>query len=285
MFPIVKKEDLSPGISLFEIASPDVARARHPGQFVILRVDEFGERVPLTVADADASRGTITIICQGIGKTTKKLNSLKTGDSILDVVGPLGNPTHIEKFGTVVCIGGGVGVAEAYPLARALKEAGNHVISIMGFRSKGLLFLEKELRSASDELFVTTDDGTYGEKGLVTDRLGKLLANGRGVNFVLAIGPTPMMRAVCEATRPSGITTMVSLNPIMLDGTGMCGACRVTVGGKTKFACVDGPEFDGHQVDFTELAKRQAAYRDKEKESLEAWIHEEGACHAVRRRA
>ncbi len=289
MHTIVDKKDLAPGIALLEVEAPEVARTRKPGQFIIFRIDEYGERIPLTIADADPSRGTITIICQGIGKSTRQLISMKKGDALIDIVGPLGNPTPLHKVGTTVCIGGGVGVAEALPLAKALKGAGNHVISIMGFRSKDLIFLEPELRAASDELFVTTDDGTYGEKGLVTDRLKKILGNGGAVGFVLAIGPTPMMRAVCEMTRPSGIKTMVSLNPIMLDGTGMCGACRVTVGGVTKFACVDGPEFDGHQVDFAELSRRQGAYRSQEKASMEKWAsHMDGGgcgCSTSRPRA
>jgi len=268
---ILEKRELVPGISLFVLEAPDVSKKRKPGQFVILRIDEAGERIPLTIADADPSKGTITVICQGVGKSTRHLNSLNKGDAILDLVGPLGTPTHVEKFGTAVCIGGGVGVAEAFPLASALKEAGNHVISIMGFRNKDLIFLEDELKTASNELFVTTDDGTYGEKGLVTDKLKKLLESGRTINFVLAVGPTPMMRAVSEMTRPYSIKTMVSMNPIMLDGTGMCGSCRVTVGGKTRFACVDGPEFDGHLIDFDEISKRQTAYRDQEKASLERW--------------
>ena len=265
---IIEARWLAPDVKLFRIAAPRIARKQKPGQFVILRVHENGERIPLTIAASDPKDGSITIIVQGIGKTTKRLNTLNAGDMILDVVGPLGKPSHIEKFGTCVVIGGGVGTAIAYPTAKALHEAGNHVIAIIGGRSKPLVILENEAREVSDELFITTDDGSYGEKGLVIDPLKKMIADGRKVDFVLAIGPIPMMRAVAEVTRPLGIKTVVSLNPIMVDGTGMCGGCRVLVDGKSQFACVDGPEFDAHQVDFNGLTKRNALYRDMEKQSL-----------------
>ncbi len=267
-FKIVEVRFLAPDVKLFRILAPRIARKQQPGQFVILRVHENGERIPLTIAESNPTDGTVTIIVQGIGKTTKHLNTLNAGDTILDVVGPLGKASHIEKFGTCVVIGGGVGTAIAYPTAKALHQAGNHVIAIIGGRTKQLVILENEAREVSDELFITTDDGSYGTKGLVIDPLKKMIADGRKIDLVLAIGPIPMMRAVAEVTRPLGIKTVVSLNPIMVDGTGMCGGCRVHVGGKSQFACVDGPEFDAHQVDFAGLTKRNALYRDMEKHSL-----------------
>lgn len=277
MFEIVERKVLSPVVTLFKIKAPQIAKKRKPGQFIVFQIDETGERVPLTIADTSAEDGTITIICQALGKSTTKLNSLKMGDTILNLAGPLGTPSHIENFGTAVCIGGGVGIAVAYPLAKALKEQGNNVISIMGFRSRELLFMEEELKATSNELHVTTDDGTYARKGLVTDVLKEILEKGTKVNFVLAVGPVPMMKAVCNITKSYKIKTMVSLNPIMVDGTGMCGACRVTIDGKTKFVCVDGPEFDGQHIDFDELMKRQAFYKEHEKLSFERFKHE-GCC-------
>jgi ferredoxin--NADP+ reductase len=275
MFTIVEARFLGPNVKQFEIEAPRIARAQKPGQFIILRLHEHGERIPLTIKASDVKKGTITIVVQGIGKTTIQLNALKTGDGILDVVGPLGKPSHIDKFGTAVVIGGGVGTAIALPTARALREAGNHVVSILGARTKDLLILEDEVRAVSDEVFIMTDDGSYGEKGLVTLKLNELIAN-RGIDFVLAIGPIPMMRAVADTTRDKNIRTVVSLNSIMVDGTGMCGGCRVLVGNKSQFACVDGPEFDAHDVDFAVLAQRNAMYREQEKESLERY---RGACH------
>jgi ferredoxin--NADP+ reductase len=275
MFTIVEARFLGPNVKQFEIEAPRIARAQKAGQFIILRLHEHGERIPLTIKASDVKKGTITIVVQGIGKTTIQLNALKTGDAILDVVGPLGKPSHIDKFGTAVVIGGGVGTAIALPTARALREAGNHVVSILGARTKDLLILEDEVRAVSDEVFIMTDDGSYGEKGLVTLKLNELIAN-RGIDFVLAIGPIPMMRAVAETTRDKSIPTVVSLNSIMVDGTGMCGGCRVLVGNKSQFACVDGPEFDAHDVDFAVLAQRNAMYREQEKESLERY---RGACH------
>jgi len=272
-FSITEARFLAPDVKLFRIVAPRVARKQQPGQFVIVRVHEHGERIPLTIAESDAANGTITIIVQGIGKTTKLLNQLNAGDTIPDVVGPLGRPSEIRLFGTVVVIGGGVGTAIAYPTAKALRGAGNHVITILGARTKGLLILENEARAISDEVFVTTDDGSYGEKGLVTDKLKALIAGERKVDLVLAIGPIPMMRAVAETTRPLGIRTLVSLNPIMVDGTGMCGGCRVHVGGRSQFACVDGPEFDAHEVDFDGLAKRNAMYRESERQALERFVN------------
>jgi ferredoxin--NADP+ reductase len=268
-FKIVEARFLAPDVKSFRIAAPRIARKRQAGQFVIVRLHEHGERIPLTIADSDAASGTITLIVQGIGKTTKLLNMLEAGDAVRDVVGPLGKPSEVHKYGTVVVIGGGVGTAIAYPTAKALKQAGNHVISIVGARTKELVILEPEMRAISDETYITTDDGSYAEKGFVTDKLKALIAAGRKLDLVLAIGPIPMMRAVAEVTRPHGIKTVVSLNPIMVDGTGMCGGCRVLVDGRSQFACVDGPEFDAHRVDFDMLGKRNAAYRDAERAALQ----------------
>ncbi len=268
MFEIVEAQFLSSDVKRLVIRAPRVARRWEAGMFIILRPHEHGERIPLTVAGADTESGTITIIVQGIGKTTKLINSLEAGDCILDVVGPLGKASDVEQYGTVVVIGGGVGTAIAYPTAVAMKQAGNHVITIVGSRTKDLLILEDEVRATSDEAFIMTDDGSYGEKGFVTAKLQELIDAGKQIDFVLAIGPIPMMGAVAEVTRPHGIKTMVSLNPIMVDGTGMCGGCRVLVGGESKFACVDGPEFDAHEVDFRNLAQRNRLYKDREQESL-----------------
>ena len=265
MFPIIDKKVLAPTITRFEIKAPFVARKRRAGNFVMVRVEEGGERIPLTIADGNPAFGTITLIVQAIGGTTKLLCSKNTGDMLLDVVGPLGNPTPIEKHGVVACVGGGVGTAELYPIAKALKEAGNRVLTVIGARSRDLVILEKEMACCSDESFVTTDDGTYGRKGFVTDQLKDLLDAPGGVNAVYAIGPLPMMKAVANLTRSYGVETLVSLNTIMVDGTGMCGGCRVTVAGQMKFACVDGPEFDGHKVDFDELMMRNRTYVDLEK--------------------
>jgi len=268
-FRITEARFLAPEVKLFRIVAPRIARKRKPGQFVIVRVHAQGERVPLTIADADPASGTITLVVQGIGKTTKQLNAMNPGDRLADVVGPLGKPSEIKLFGTVVVIGGGVGTAIAYPTAKALTAAGNHVISIVGARTKDLVILESEMRAISSELHVTTDDGSYAEKGFVTDKLKALIAAGQKIDLVLAIGPIPMMRAVAETTRAPGIKTIVSLNPIMVDGTGMCGGCRVLVDGQSQFACVDGPEFDAHRVDFDTLTKRNAMYRDAERAALE----------------
>ena len=269
MFVIQEARDLATDIRLLRIAAPRIAEKRQAGQFVIVRVHEHGERIPLTIAAADPQAGTITIVVQGVGKTTKLLNMLNAGDAIRDVVGPLGEPSEIQQFGSVVVIGGGVGMAIAWPTAVALKEAGNHVTGILGAKTRDLLILKAEFDAASDELFVMTDDGSCGERGLVTDKLQELIAGGRRIDRVLAIGPIPMMQAVAEATRPQAIPTIVSLNPIMVDGTGMCGGCRVSVGGATRFACVDGPEFDAHQVDFTNLAQRNTFYRTQEQAALQ----------------
>jgi len=269
MFKIVDARFLAPDVKLFEVEAARVARKRKAGQFVIIRIYEEGERIPLTIADSDADAGTITIIVQGVGKTTRLLNRLEAGDTILDVVGPLGEPSDVREFGTVVVIGGGVGTAIAYPTAVAMKKAGNHVVSIVGSRTKELLILEEQMRATSDELFIMTDDGSYAQKGFVTQKLQELIDAGRQIDLVLAIGPIPMMKAVAEVTRPKEIKTVVSLNPIMVDGTGMCGGCRVLVGGQSKFACVDGPEFDAHEVDFDILMQRNSLYRDAERRSLD----------------
>ena len=267
---IVTKRVLNPTVSLMEVEAPNIARKALPGQFVMLRVDEKGERIPLTIADSDAVRGTVTIMYQRVGLTTEKLDQLGAGDCLLDLVGPLGRPTEVEGAKKVVVIGGGVGCAIAFPQAKALHSAGIPVDVIVGFRSKDLVFLEGEFRQACDNLYITTDDGTYGEKGFVSDKLTALMEAGAGYDLCIAIGPIPMMRAVANVTRPSGLKTIVSLNPIMVDGTGMCGCCRVRVGGQTKFACVDGPDFDGHEVDYDELIVRNSVYRAQEAAAKEA---------------
>lgn len=269
MHAITEKRVLAPTITLFIIEAPLIARKRKPGNFVMLRLQSTGERIPLTIADSDPARGTITIIVQAVGKTTKELCAMKAGDSILDVVGPLGNPTPIENHGAVACVGGGVGTAELYPIARALKERGNAVHTVIGARTHELIILEREMREISDGLYITTDDGSYARRGFVTDQLKDLLDGPFGIKAVYAIGPLPMMKAVSILTRPYGVATLVSLNTIMVDGTGMCGGCRVTIGGQMRFACVDGPEFDGHQVDFDELMMRNRTYLDLEKLSDE----------------
>jgi len=268
-YRILEKRTLGPGSNLFVIEAPHVARSARPGQFVILRAYEEGERIPLTLADTDKEKGTVSIIFQVVGKTTKYLSLLKVGDSISDLLGPLGNPTEIENFGTIAALGGGFGTAVLYPLLKALKEAGNYVITINGARNEKLLLLEDELKKLSDEYYVTTDDGSKGIKGFVTDLLKKFLEEGRRIDRVFAVGPVPMMKAASDLTRKYKIKTIVSLNPIMVDGTGMCGSCRVEIGGETKFACVDGPEFDAHKVNFDLLMKRLRMYEEEEKISLD----------------
>ncbi len=265
MFRILEARFLSPTVKYFRIDAPKIAEKRRPGQFVILRVTPDGERIPLTIADSDVQEGWVAIIVQSLGRTTRLLNALEAGDSVTDLVGPLGKPSHIAKVGTIVLIGGGVGTAIAYSTAVALKRAGNHVCAIIGGRTKELVILEREMRAVCNEVYPTTDDGSYGHHGLVTDKLLELLDAGRAVHHVLAIGPVPMMRAVARVTRPRGIRTTVSLNPIMVDGTGMCGGCRVRVGGETLFACVDGPEFDAHEVDFELLQLRNRSYTEFER--------------------
>jgi ferredoxin--NADP+ reductase len=268
---ILKKKELAPNIKLFELGAPLIAAKALPGQFVVLRINEEGERIPLTIADARKADGVLVIVFQEVGKSTFHLGTLQEGDEILDLIGPLGKPSEVEKFGTVVCVAGGVGTPEMYPLAKAMKEAGNQVVTIVGARSKNLLIMEDEMRSVSSELLITTDDGTYGRKGFVTDELKRLIDEGRKIDRVIAVGPVIMMKNVCTVTKPHKIPTIVSLNPIMLDATGMCGVCRCEVGGQTKFACVDGPEFDGHQVDFDLLMARLKNYLPEEKQSLEQW--------------
>lgn len=268
MFPIVEADFLAPEIKRFVVEAPRVARKRQAGQFVIVRVYAHGERVPLTIADGDPARGTVTLFVQGVGKTSKLMNRLGPGDALLDLVGPLGRPSEVGDFGTVVVIGGGVGAAIAYPTARALHDAGSRVVSVLGGRNRDLVILERELRSVSDELVVTTDDGSYGRKGLVVDPLTEMIAAGRPLGMVLAIGPIRMMQAVAEVTRPHKIRTVVSLNSLMVDGTGMCGGCRIVTAGGARFACVDGPEFDAHEVDFDVLAQRNRVYAGREAEEL-----------------
>lgn len=260
---ILTKRWLASKVALLEIEAPVTARKRRAGQFVILRVTETGERIPITIAGSDADRGSITIVVQEVGSTTSDLCALEAGDELMDLCGPLGQPTHLENWGRVVCVAGGVGAAVVLPIAAAAHAAGNRVDVVLGARSRDLVILEDEFRAACDTLHLTTDDGSYGEHGLVTAPLLRLIEAG-GIAQVIAAGPLPMMRAVCEATRPFAVPTVVSLNPVMVDGTGMCGGCRVTVNGQIKYACVDGPEFDGHGVDFDELRSRLAMYREAE---------------------
>ena len=271
MYKITIREGLVPSIHLFKIEAPAVAQKAQAGQFVVVRVDEKGERIPLTIADWDREEGSITIVFMEVGATTHKLAQLKAGDSIANLVGPLGLPTHMEKYGTVVCVGGGVGVAPIFPVARAFKEAGNKIISIIGARNKDLLFWEDRVRDVSDSLIVTTDDGSYARKGVVTEPLKELLEGDVRIDRVIAIGPAIMMKFCAQTTKPFSVPTIVSLNPIMVDGTGMCGCCRVEVGGETKFTCVDGPDFDGHQVDWDLLFARQRIYLDEEKRAMAQW--------------
>jgi len=276
LYKILLRQDLVPNIHLFKIEAPNVAKKAQPGQFVVIRIDEKGERIPLTIADWDEKEGSVTIVFMEAGTTTHRLALLKTGDSIANFVGPLGLPTHIEKFGTVVCVAGGFAIAVVLPIARAMREKGNKVISIMGARNKDLIFWEDELRRVSDQLIVTTDDGSYARKGLVTEPLKELLEGNEQIDRVIAIGPTMMMKFCAKTTEPFGVKTLVSLNPIMVDGTGMCGCCRVSVGGVTKFACVDGPDFDGHEIDWDLLFARQRIYLDEEKHSFEQWQSQHG---------
>ena len=267
MFNILKKEELSDQVTLFEIEAGEIARKAEPGNFFILRTHEQGERVPLTIADFDRSRGTITAVFQKVGKATNHLGTLNEGDFIRDVVGPLGNNSHIAYFGKVICVGGGVGIAPVYPIAKALREAGNNVTSIIGARSKPILFWEDKMRNVSDDLIITTDDGSYGTKALVTSPLEDILRREK-VDLVIAIGPAIMMKFVCKTTEKYGVKTIVSLNSIMIDGTGMCGGCRVDIAGETKYTCVDGPEFNGHDVNFDLLMSRLQGYIDEEKTAM-----------------
>ena len=269
MFKIIRREEMAEGtVVLNEIEAPRIARKARPGQFVILKANEEGERIPLTMAETDPEKGTLTIIYMVVGKSTALFKTLKVGDAYQDVIGPLGKATEIEKVGNVVCVGGGTGIAVLHPITRALKNVGNHVTAIIGSRNKDLLIMEDHMRRASHELLICTDDGSYGRKGFVTEALKDVLDKG-DTQLAVAIGPVPMMKFVCKLTAQYGVKTIVSLNPIMVDGTGMCGGCRVTVGGKTKFACVDGPEFDGHEVDYDELMLRLQAYCEDEKRCFE----------------
>ncbi|MGI6225435.1 MAG: sulfide/dihydroorotate dehydrogenase-like FAD/NAD-binding protein [Peptococcales bacterium] len=277
MFKIINQQEIGEKMGLLDVVAPKIARKAQAGQFVLIRISEKGERIPLTIADYDREKGTITLIFQEVGATTKKLGLLKTGDFLLDLVGPLGEPTEIENYGTIVCVGGGVGIAPIHPIARALKEAGNKVISIIGARTENLLFWQDKMKNVSDELLIATDDGSVGHKGFVTDLLKRLMEENE-INRVWAIGPMVMMKAVAQVTKPKNIKTIVSLNPIMVDGTGMCGACRVQIGNETKFACVDGPEFDAHLVDFDLAMRRLAYYKDAEKRALAQQECQGGGC-------
>lgn len=272
MYKILKADFIAPNVKSFIIEAPHIAKKRQAGQFIILRVHAKGERIPITIADSNAAEGWINIIVQGLGKTSAHLNTLEAGDHLQDLVGPLGQPTHIKNWGTLVCISGGVGTAEALPIAAAGKAAGNRVISIIGARHKDLLIAEEQMAQVADEVRISTDDGSAGRHGLVTDVLQDLIDEGVQPDMIVAIGPLPMMAAVSNQTKTINIPTMVSLNAIMVDGTGMCGACRATVGGKTVFVCVDGPEFDGHQVNFQELGMRQKMYKKQEAESHKCFL-------------
>jgi ferredoxin--NADP+ reductase len=272
MYEIVKAEKLNPDVTRLEIKAPHIAKRAKAGQFVMITVDEHGERVPLTMADISPAKGTVTIVAQEVGKTTRQMGTLKSGDKVFSLVGPLGLPTEAHKFGTTVCIGGGIGLALMYPVVRALKEGGNTTVNIIGARNEKLLIYEDEIKSVSDEFYLCTDDGSKGHKGFVSDILKKLIADGRKIDMVYAVGPIIMMKVIANITKPYGIKTIVSLNPIMVDGTGMCGSCRVIVNGETKFGCVDGPEFDGHDVDFENLTARNKRYLAEEQISLRRFM-------------
>jgi NAD(P)H-flavin reductase len=271
---IVKATELAPKVVKLELDAPHIARKHKAGQFIIIRPTEHGERVPMSVADKNLETGTITTVVQEVGVSSAHLCAMKTGDEIADLVGPLGKPTHIENFGTAVCIGGGAGIPPLHTIAQELKKAGNRVISILGGRTREYVMMEEEIRATSDEVIVCTDDGSYGKKGFVTVCLQELIDEGRAPDYVIAVGPPIMMKAVADLTRPHGINTWVSLNTIMIDGTGMCGACRVSIGGQTRFVCVDGPEFDAHEVDFEEMLARLSMYVDLERQAMERHEHE-----------
>jgi NAD(P)H-flavin reductase len=274
MNTIRKREELGRNVVRYLVDAPLVATHRKPGQFVIIRVTDHGERIPLTIADANPEMGTISLIVQSVGKTTREMAMLRPGNTIHDIVGPLGRPTHIQRFGTVLCVGGGIGTAPLYPIAKGMKEALNRVITILGARTHDLLILEDDMRNVSDELIVTTDDGSYGTKGLVTDAIRSLVSGGTHIDQAVVIGPPLMMKFTSLLTKELGIPTMASLNPIMIDGTGMCGVCRVTVGGEMKFACVDGPEFDAHEVDWDSMIRRLGTYRTAEQVAADRYDHE-----------
>jgi len=271
MFKILEKQSLAPRIDMMVISAPYIARHAKVGNFVVLRLDEKGERIPLTIADSDSTDGTITILFQKVGKTTEALGMLKANDSIRDVIGPLGHPTPVKRYGNCVLVGGGIGTATIYPILRALRAAKNHVSVIMGARTKDFLIWEDKLKKLADNFFVTTDDGSYGKKGLVTDVLKEVIDNKR-VALVVAVGPVRMMKAVSDLTKPYNIKTIVSLNPLMVEGTGMCGSCRINISGKTRFACIDGPEFDGHEVNFQELENRLSFYKEEEEKAYKLFL-------------
>lgn len=277
MYEILSKRTLGPAIREYVIHAPEVARRGKPGQFIVLRLHERGERIPLTIVECDPETGGVTLVVQEVGKSTREMGDrFHVGDDVLDFAGPLGVPSEIENYGTVVCVGGGVGIAPVYPIARALKEAGNTVIGIIGYRSRDLMFYREKFQAICDELHVMTNDGSFGGKGFVSDPLREILTSGRGIDRVWAIGPAIMMKVCCDLTREFGVPTTVSLNSVMIDGTGMCGGCRVDVGGVSKFACVDGPEFDGHRVDFDLLMARQGYYAHEEACSLDRYLAEAG---------
>lgn len=278
LYGIVSRRTIGPDVTMYRVCVPDIARGRKPGQFVIVRVSADGERIPLTIADADAGAGTVSLVVQSVGKSTRQMALMAAGECLNDVAGPLGMPTHIERFGTVICCGGGIGTAPLYPITQALHEAGNRVLTILCARTESLLIMTEEMDKVSDELIVMTDDGSRGVKGLATDGIRMVAQREGRIDHAFAIGPPVMMKFASALTKELGIPTTVSLNPIMIDGTGMCGGCRVTVGGRTKFACVDGPEFDGHEVDFDELMRRLSAYRDAERSAVE---HFDEACRLV----
>ncbi len=278
MYRIVGKKELAENVDEFVIEAPEIARKAKPGQFVIVRVTARGERIPLTIADKDPEQGTITLMVQRVGKSTYHMSCFEEGNALKDVVGPLGKPTHLEKWGHVVAVGGGLGLAPIHHICQGVKEYGNELTVIMGFRSRELVFWEEKMEILADRVIVTTNDGSYGMKGLVTDALLNLIESGTKIDMVICAGPVPMMKAVADLTRPYGIPTVASLNPIMVDGTGMCGACRVTVGGEVKFACVDGPEFDAHQVDFDELMNRLRMFKELEKKAMEEFQRKHCGC-------
>ncbi|MDD2485005.1 MAG: sulfide/dihydroorotate dehydrogenase-like FAD/NAD-binding protein [bacterium] len=278
MYKIEYAADLAESIKLLVVLAPMVAAKAQAGHFVVVRNGEKGERIPLTIAGYDRQKGTITLVVQSVGKSSSEICALQEGDALTDVLGPLGHATHIERVGTVLCVAGGVGVAPVYPIAKAFKEAGNRLISVIGARSKDLIFFQTEMKAVSDVVHYTTDDGSYGLHGFVTDAVKNIVEGGEKVDKVIAIGPLPMMKAVADLTRNYGISTVVSLNALMVDGTGMCGGCRVTVGGETKFSCVDGPDFDGHKVDFAELLRRQTRFSEEEKMAYGRYRKEEHKC-------
>ena len=280
MFKILHKQTLAPKIDMMVIHAPYIARHAKVGNFVVLRMNKRGERIPLTIADSDRKEGTITILFQKVGKTTEALGMLNTGDKIRDITGPLGHPTPIKRYGNCVLVGGGIGAATLYPILNALKEPNNHVTVIMGARTKELLIWEDKFKKISDEFFITTDDGSYGRKGMVTEVL-KEVVDSKSVALVVAVGPVKMMKAVSDLTRPYGVKTLVSLNPLMVEGTGMCGACRVTIAGKTKFTCIDGPEFDGHEVDFQELESRLSFYREEEEKAYKLFLNKKSKLRKI----